>query len=240
MDLNSLKDPITNLIVSGIIGTISIIIVLIHKRVTNWFLNVIWKTLVRKFTHGKIKKYEIEKATKIREILIELRTKTKADRTSVFLFHNGSYFNTKNPIWKTSCTHESVKPGISSEIGNLQDIKASSIIESLQAFWGENYVAGIENISPTYCYDCPEKSKPHNKKVIFIDVNQLEDSYSKYLLIQQGIKYVMDVPIYNGESNCIGFITANYCSECDVEFIKGYSRDICKSASHIQFVLLNH
>jgi len=174
---------------------------------------------------------------KIREILIELRTLVSADRACLFQFHNGNTFTTKNPIWKVSNTHESVSPGTSSEIGKLQDIKASSLIETLRCFWVDDYPFGVYKIAPEYCGECSSKLKPCDKKILFIDVYELEDCYSKSLLIEQGITYVIDVPIFNGDQNCIGFISVCYCDEHDVETLKRNTDKICRNASQIQFIL---
>jgi len=234
-----LLKPILNLIGTAILGAISIILVLLNKKLTSWFLEKIWAKISPKYKHSKFKKDSIEKDKKIREILIELRTISGADRACLFQFHNGSSFTTRNPIWKVSNTHESVAPGISSEIGNLQDIKASSIIETLRVFWDSDYPNGIEQISPDYCGDCPNIVKHNEKKIIFIDVEKLEDSYSRALLIEQGIKYLIDVPIFNGDVNCVGFVAVNYCGEHDIEDVKNHAREICKNASQIQFILLS-
>jgi len=229
IDLTLISIPLMQLIGSLIVAGLGLLLIAINKTVSKWFLKKIWAKISSKYSHSKLKKSEIDKDTKIREILIELRTIVKADRACLFQFHNGSTFTTKNPIWKVSNTHESVAPGISSEIGTLQDIKASSIIETLQAFWGNDYLAGIHEIKhPDTC----------DKKIILIDVDKLEDSYSRALLIEQGIKYVIDVPIYNDENNCVGFVAVNYCSEQDIELIKTYSEDVCKNTSQIQFMLL--
>ena len=238
MNLHDLKDPIMNLIGTGILGTVSIMLVLLHKRIIKWFMEVIWSNISSNYKHGRLRENEISKDSKIREILIELRTLVEADRACLHQFHNGNSFTTKNPIWKVSNTHESVAPGISSEIGTLQDIKSSSVIETLQAFWSDVYPSGVEQISPIYCGDCPDKSSRNGKKVIFIDVDKLEDSYSRALLVEQGINYVVNVPIYNGENNCGGFVAVNYCGEHDAEKIKKNAAIICRNASQIQFILI--
>ncbi len=237
--MGSLGAPFLGLLGTAIIIGLSIMLVYLNRLLTKWFFGKIWKTIIEKFTHKKLKKDEIERDSKIREILIELRTIVHADRTCLFQFHNGSVFTTKNPIWRVSNTHESVAPGISSEIGDLQDMKASSMTEVLQSFWGEDYIDGVERISPEYCDGCPNATKEsHGKKVVFIDVENLENCYSKSLLVEQGIKYVLDTPIHNDEGNCVGFVAVNYCVKHDIEEIKKYSRDICKNASQIQFLLL--
>ena len=70
-------------------------LVILHKKLANWFLNTIWSKIVSRRGHSRLRKYEIDKDSKVREILIELRTLTRADRACLFQFHNGSVFTTK-------------------------------------------------------------------------------------------------------------------------------------------------
>jgi len=237
MDLN-LYEPIMEVIGTGILGAISVAIVLLNKRLASWFLKHIWSNISHSYKHGKIKKQQIERDSKIREILVELRIRVNADRTCLQQFHNGNVFSTNNPIWRFSCTHESVSPGISSEIGRLQDIKASTVIETLRVLWNEDYPSGITKISPEACQTCPTKCHQFGRKLIFIDVKNLEDGYSKSIFKEQGIKYALKVPIYKGE-NCVGFVAANYCSECDEAVLHSYARELCENAFKIQFMLEN-
>ena len=226
-------------IIAGVVsGSLAMIFLFLRKSILQWFINVGEKIAGSNNKHGKIKPAEIEKDMKIREILIELRTLVKADRASLFQFHNGDSFSTSNPIFKVSNTHESVAPGISSEIGGLQDIKASSLIEHLKSFWKDHYEKGLYKISPDYCAECPTDCSASPKKVIFLNVSELEDGYEKSSLVEQGIKYLVDVPIHK-DGSCIGFVTVNYCFENDIEKIKKYAREFCKHASQIEFVLLN-
>lgn len=234
-----LKDPICQLMGTLIIGALSVIIVVINKRIANFFVNKVWSNCFVGYKNCKLKKEEIQKNSKIRELLVELRLIVNSDRACLFQFHNGSVFTTKRPIWKVSNTHETISPGTSSEIKNLQDIKASSIIEFLQLFWTHDYPSGVMKVSPLYCGDCPNADKEHDKKVIFIEVDKLEDGYYKSLLIEEGIKCAINVPIYNNDNNCMGFVAVNYCENNDMEKIKKFSSEVCKYTSKIQFILLN-
>lgn len=241
MDVYGIMGPILELGVAGAIGFLSIMVLIARKKLAIWFTDVLWPKISRN-EHGKLKIGEIENASKIREILIELRILTSADRTCLSQFHNGSSFTTNNPIWKVSNTHESVAPGIASEIGNLQDIKASSIIETLKSLWGGEYPSGISKLSTEYCQNVDGDSctcnEDENKRVLFIDVNKLEDSYSRALNIEMGITYLIITPIYNGVNNCVGFIAIHYCGEHDSDKVKQTSHIICRHASQIQFLLL--
>tara|TARA_R110002110_G_scaffold134239_1_gene317354 strand:- start:4325 stop:5020 length:696 start_codon:yes stop_codon:yes gene_type:complete len=221
--------PILELIATGAIGFLSIMFVVVRKRLVKWFTDDLMPKL-NKTPHKKLKITDIENATKIREILIELRILTKSDRSCVFQFHNGSVFTTKNPIWKLSNTHESVAPGVSSEIGHLQDIKASSVIECIQSLWTDKICKGFEVLYP--------EGVSNTKRAIFSKISELEDSYSKSLMIEHGITYTIRAPIHSVTNNCVGFVTLNYCGEQDESKIKGHADVLCRNVAQIQFLLL--
>jgi len=240
--LGNLEISILEYIGLGIVAFMTLLVIFIRKNLTEYLFFNIWKKIKKKFRKSRYDKQEVDKDTKIREILIELRTLTHSQRSSVFQFHNGNVFTSKNPIWKISNTHESVAAGTSTEIGALQDIKASAIIDLVSCFWDNKPKSGVYQISPEFCDDnCPHKKEsPHDKKVFFYSVAELEEGYSKTLLMQQGIHYILLSPLCDRDSHYIGFIWVNYCEENkNIEKIKKRSSILCRHSSHISFALVN-
>jgi hypothetical protein len=235
---------ITQTIGVTLMGFLLVILASINKKIASWFINNIWSKIRNMSSNHVLTEIDIENDRKLRDYLIELRSITEADRTCLFQFHNGNVFSTKNPIWKVSNTHESTKPGISSEIGKLQDIKASSVIESLLNFWIDDYPVGVTCLTPKYCKTCKNNldEKHRHRKIIFIDVELLEDCYSKALLLDQGIKYVINVPIHKKNNNeYIGFVSVCYCTEKtpeELEEIKHKCHYICASTFNITYTLI--
>jgi len=69
--------------------------------------------------------------THIHESLTELRVNTDCARAQVVQFHNGGYFLDGISMKKMSLTHESLAPGVSSEMGIKKDLLLSMCIDGL-------------------------------------------------------------------------------------------------------------
>lgn len=134
---------------------------------------------------------------RVHSLLVELRTKTDADRACVFLFHNGQVFSNKNPLWRVSCTQEYCRDGISHEIDSLQNILASMLWDGLAPLFGMDLDMGI---STRY-------RLTHN--VYVMDVVQMNDSYYKRSLIARGVRTNIVTPILD-RSEIVGYVALNY------------------------------
>lgn len=64
----------------------------------------------------------VQKHTRIHELLTELRVTVRADRATVFQFHNGGNFVDGGSIKRFSITHESCATGIGSILLDSQDV----------------------------------------------------------------------------------------------------------------------
>lgn len=140
---------------------------------------------------------------RVHNLLIELRTKTDADRACVFLFHNGQNFSNKNPLWRLSCTQEYCRDGVTHEIDGLQNILSSIYWDGLAVFFAnkDEKEAGIE----THTYG--------QNKVYLINVHALDDSYYKRSLVARGIKLKFSTPMLDSKSEVVGFVCLNYCDD---------------------------
>ena len=236
--IEQLTQPILQIIGTSIIGALTLMLLILNKKVANWFLDNIWSRIMSTNSH-KLEYKNISKITEIREKLLELRVLVDSDRACLFQFHNGSTFTTKEPMWKISCRSETVSDGTSYISDLIKDVQVSSIIETIHVFWpDEKPCRGIEIISPEYCEDCKVKCKKDARRIIFIDVEKLEDGYSRNLLIRQGVKYVIDVPFYNKNGDIMGFVTTNYNRDMNIEEVKQTSYDVCKKTMEIEFMLM--
>lgn len=185
-------------------------------------------------------KNDVQKENKIQEQIIELRVKTDADRGHVFLFHNGDEFTCEHPMWKVSCTHESVKSGVSTEIDNLQSLRCSSLIDLLRCYWEENnsYISGIKKVSPDHCSGCGVDNGCKAPQAVYLfEVEKMNEGFSKSHLASQGIKYVVNSPIVDKKRNIIGFVGVDCCREVDIEKILEDIVDVCQTSNDIGFML---
>ena len=79
--------------------------------------------------------------------LFEYRIRTDADRTSVFQFHNGTYYLNSTAQIKIICTHEIVAVGISRESSKLQDLFISQYTAFISKLMVDSFlVLDKENI----------------------------------------------------------------------------------------------
>lgn len=223
-------------------GCLGIFLIVIRKSIeeflTTYFINkpIKWFKKWFKKNHNLSEK-EINKDTNVKTLLVELRTLTHGDRTSVFQFHNGNIFSSSNDIFRVSATHESVSEGISSEIGSLQSIIASSITELISCFWREDNIDGVIKVSPTSC-TCGKKlgqcNMPHG--VYLYDVQKLEDGFAKAHLERQGIKYSLVSPLLS-DQNRIGFISVDYVKEINPQELLTHATEMCRYGGKISYLI---
>jgi len=155
-------------------------------------------------------KKEAEQNREIYAELVALRAIINADRVFVSRFHNGTEFLPSHPAWKTSRTHEVVRKGVTYESGNRQSMLVSlmpHIIEPILT--GGSTAVGV---TVPNCDDCLSKMRcvAENKRVVIVQVEDMESSYCKWSLESQNIKTMIYCGIaYNG--NVCGMVGADFC-----------------------------
>ena len=227
------------LIITGIFASLS---VLLRKKITNIFISSITKIKNYFVGYEHLGKKTVERDMRIQDILSQLRLQTKADRCYILQFHNGNMFTCKNPMWKVSCTHESVTPGIRAILGAVQQILSSSVGVLLFPLWDGDLKnqSGITKISPEKCKCSIKKNCRIPNGVIFYDILKLEEGYTKGLLCSHGTKYMLHSPIINKDGNVVGITCSDYCWEdANQEEIQKHSYSICRISSAISYELSN-
>jgi len=134
----------------------------------------------------------------INNALNELMIDTKADRAYIFRFHNGITYYTGTHKARMSCDYEVVRRGISSEAQRLQNLPTALYVDWI--------------------------SEVISNRMIHPDVEDIQDSRARQMLIQQGIKGIAVMPYYrNGNLiSLIGIDYVNYSGKgIDISNIKG-------------------
>ena len=144
----------------------------------------------------------------IHDKLVELRTVLDADRATVFLLHNGEYWNHGEPVTKLSAVYESTRDGVSSEIDHMQNIRLSRIPEVV-AFMGS-------------------EQQPRS-----IDVPDLDAGFWRSMLASQGVAHSVKVPL-RVDGTIAGMLTVGYNRSAE-ETIDTWS--IADAATRIEFML---
>jgi len=90
--------------------------------------------------------------TRLHETLTELRVRTDCARAQIVQFHNGGEFLDGISMKKMSLTHESLDKGVSSELGNKQDILMSLCIDGLNLLLKDEPIMYIvEDMKDSWC-----------------------------------------------------------------------------------------
>lgn len=165
----------------------------------------------------------------ILDVLVELRVRVDADRAYVYQFHNGSYFTTKNPVWKMSCTHEVCRAGIAYVAREMQALPVSIMMEYLAGLWGDadTLPHGVENVM---CQCANEK-----QTVLWYAIDEIPESMGKSLLRAHGVCCMLLAPLRDGE-NIVGLVGVDYCDVTTGEASE-FAAALCEAASQIPYIL---
>lgn len=152
---------------------------------------IILVTFLRKRVATYLEKHfivdEIKHSQKIMDILVEMRVKTRADRVSICLFHNGERYTNGSSILKISAAYETVADGISSERAREQNVLVSTVPEAVA------FLTHLDHMDKVHC-DVME---------------QMPNCYYKSSLLNQGLHAVAKYPLRDGE-DIIGFICVDF------------------------------
>ena len=249
MDQSSLMDIHTvwikfigQMLILTLTGIVAALTVFLRKKIIESiisFLEMMLKWRDREKEENPTK-FEIMRDIKIHDMLADLRNQSNSDRSYVCQFHNGTIFTTKNQMWKITRTHESVNKGITACIGDTQGIISSSVHELLIPLWETDISnrPGITKISPDNC-NCSGKDKcafPHG--VYFYIIENMNEGYTKGLLMSQAVQYMVITPLLDQDFNRIGFVGLDYCwKDANMDKIKKSAEAICKAASVISYEL---
>ena len=156
--------------------------------------------------------------------LVELRTKLEADRSYVVLFHNGQVFSNKNPVWRTSCTQESCKAGVSHLIEKHQNILASLVWDTLAPLFDGKCSMGI----------IPFEIEKH--LILHIEAENLDDSFTKNSMVAGGIKTKFMVALHDQKHEIVGFLGIDYCRN-DNFIMLFIAKEMIQAAANIEYAL---
>ena len=229
--------------VSGFIGVCLIggVILLIRSLISNIAGKVVDN--ISK-TVDEIKETVIHSKSNISDVIrknnsvnIELQKiliASNAKRVSVFSFHNGNVFTTNNPVWKISQTHEACMDGVSSEISDYQEIKASLLTPFFFAlFFGQIIDEGISLIISDKCRK-KEMCKTKDQGIYKLITNKITQRYLYTMLSKRGGDYAYVRAITNLEDDVLGFVLLEYVNSQDTrgeEYVK--SGELCDSVDRI-------
>jgi hypothetical protein len=216
-------------------------LIAVREKLKNLYLtifNKIGNSIKIRFRSHIFTKRDLYRENQIQELLIQLRIINEADRSNIYLFHNGGVFTTNTPQFKISKTHESLAPGVATTFDVDKDVRCSSILNFIRPlFEADCVINGVEFISGKRC-TCERKNQGNCRETAYlIDVENLDSGYSKSSLKSKGVYWSIVAPLFNLKNDIIGYCSLHYCSPEAKDTIVNNSKDICQYASDICFYL---
>jgi len=227
-----IKTIITAIIVMTVTGTVTLLF-------TPWRIKLTkkWRDAVIRYwkKEEQFNAQHAEREQQINDHLVELRVRSESCRAYVFKFHNGEYFSPKDPLWKTTCTNENCRAGVSYKNRACRAILNSSIIEIISPIFGGSCSNGIGVIDTEGC-TCETKCvSPHG--VFYYEVNNMSECSSKAFLIEHGIQKMLLSPLIDG-NRIYGFVGIDYTTDISIEDVKANQIHLCNSTRDIGFKIL--
>jgi hypothetical protein len=144
--------------------------------------------------------------------LFRLLFVSSASRAYVLQFHNGSTFNTNNPIWKFSKTYEICNNGVASEVERTQNILIAHMTHLLNPLFNANdpAIPGVKHIDTPSCTNLISNN---NFKVYKATAEKISHYYISSYLLNRSIKECIYAPIFDKNNNIIGLICLDYCND---------------------------
>ena len=188
MPLNNLQDSDVYIKIIEVLNKTKWWLVLLVFLV---FLIETFKSEIKHFIDFKVMNKDVvfnrlEGDVLVQDGLYELMEESKADRAYIFRFHNGVTYYDGAHKSKMSCDFEVVREGISEEAQRLQDLPVG-----LYANWILNVV---------------------NNRMIYHDINKIQDSRVRILLKKQGIKGIAVLPYYR-DGKILALIGVDYITQ---------------------------
>ena len=158
---------------------------------------------------------DLDNDRNVTTVLDRLRFAMSADRARVWAFVNGGSFTPGNPDWAAKTVYEVCDDGIQGYILECQRIPVQALYEVIAPLFSYQ-VAGVARLSCNICCNksvCSEAAKRNiDIQAWATDVCNMSQSTAKAMLMRQGVKQMLTVPMLNGP-RIIGFISVDYVND---------------------------
>lgn len=155
---------------------------------------------------------DLSKYRSIDAILAVLQDYTSADRVSIYQFHNGEDFSIHNPIFKFTCAHEFITPGVKPDSNVVKRLIVSNYMDFIGPLASSEFMKmGVSEVEKG-TKDCPEAPNK-SARIIRYDINKMPPSSTRYLFTEQGVDILYAIPLYTLNGKQFGIICFQYLSE---------------------------
>lgn len=235
--ITTLQGAATELFASALL----LILVLVRGWLKAKFLLPIFNRFFDKPDHNP--EEDTAMGRRISDAIAELKGKIVADRIMVIQFHNGEVFAAQNPIWKMSCTHETVRDGVSYEAKAMHAVPISQMVIEISALWNSTWAEwtkpGAVPVPGVTRYNCNGRCEKcaGEAKVVVITTEALGPSYMKDTLAAKGTLMALSSPlVVNGR--VVGFLAVDYtATRPESEDAKTRLFEVCETAKKIGYYI---
>lgn len=190
-----MSDEVNYVIVTGVVAPTVVGIWYVIRRVVNYYIKRVEERdqfqREQEQQRNKAENFKRQIAesgmryANIRDVLAGIRTMLDADRTVLYMLHNGGKFHSGDEIQRCTAVCESINPGVQSVVAADNGIMLVTMPE---------VIAGIVNSIDHCTMTC---------------VDELPDSLFKSRLSSNGIRYTMRKTLRIGH-HMVGFVTVDW------------------------------
>lgn len=177
---------------------------------------------------------DLAKYYSVDNMLAVMQDNTQTDRVSICQFHNGESFSVQNPIFKFTCSHEFLSPGVKPASDPVKRLIVSNYLDLIGPLYGDNYLGeGITKFVPS-------SGLSHSNdtvRIIRYETDKMKFSATRYLFESLGIDVMYSIPLHDSRGRLIGAINFQYLSQATDIFDKVDLKDLCDKAMRVQYTL---
>lgn len=217
------------------ITVLAIVIPLCFRKIRDKLIK--WgKDFISKHKHHHLPEPEdLARYYSIDNMLAVMQDNTQTDRVSICQFHNGESFSVQNPIFKFTCSHEFLSPGVRPASDPVKRLIVSNYLDLIGPLYSDNYLStGITKFEPSteeLSYDTDEV------RIIRYETDKMKFSATRYLFESLGVDVMYSIPMHDTKGKLIGAINFQYLNQVTDTFATVDLKDLCDKAMRVQYAL---
>lgn len=206
------------------LGILGLVLVLI-KKLPEMFINILWNKLTGMFKPHRVE-FSFNRYSKITDELTYLIDHYEADRAIILEFHNGSYYASKQPMWKLTHTHGKARLGIENEELNIKSLPVSLVWDVIGPLVNKS-VADAQGMTKLeknqFCTSGCNREDP----IYLIEIEKISSSFSKYFL-NRGTNFIIATTLLNSNGNSVGLLILEFLDNDIITRVKKNNFSACE------------
>lgn len=238
---SSMWDMVTySPLLDTVVTVLAILIPLCFRRIRDKF--IAWgKEFISKHkqhNHSPAQE-DLARYYSIDNILAVMQDNTGTDRVSICQFHNGESFSVQNPIFKFTCSHEFLTPGVKPASDPVKRLIVSNYLDLIGPLYSDNYMGpGISVEATEETSDMTYNNGP--ARIIKYEAANMRFSATRYLFESLGVAVMYSVPLHDQKGRLVGAINFQYLNEATDTFKEVDLKDLLDKIMRVQYILTSY